>query len=357
MKRMIFLYLSMPLCLFNGRHRKNTRRRTQRVLQLILCVCAVMSLNSCVKRLDSRVVLQPTVHDKFIKIDSGAQDVYLHYLDYPGEGRKVVLLHGFGSSTFTWEDMVPKLQKKFRDDNKPVPHVLAVDIKGCGWSDKPRNAKYDPFTLTDEVSAWMEKVGVDNATVVGNSLGGALALVLALDHPEKVGRLVLVDAGGYPPDKKDYIAALFAYVPFPGFWINLGFNRWMAKWGLRKAFYDPEKVTDARIDAYFDRLRTRGCIESIVAQALSADPELFLTYAGRIPYIKQETIIIWGRNDGWIPLKYGCRFNQDIKRSKLFVIPECGHVPQEEKPDEFAQILYHFLVDNPRVAVGNTGAH
>jgi pimeloyl-ACP methyl ester carboxylesterase len=356
MKRMIFLYLSMPLCLFNGRHRKNTMRRTHRVLQLILCVCAVMTLSACVKRLDPRVVLQPTVHDKFIKIDSGAQDVYLHYLDYPGDGRKVVLIHGFGSSTFTWEDMVPKLQKKFRDENKPVPHVWAVDIKGNGWSDKPLHAKYDPFTLTDEVSAWMEKVGVDNATVVGNSLGGGIALIMALDHPEKVGRLVLVDAGGYPPDKKDFMS-VFAYVPFTNFWVNLGFNRWTAKWGLRKAFYDSKKITDARIDAYFDRLRTRGGIEALVSQAESVGSDLSIIYAGRIRDIKQETIIIWGRNDVWIPLQYGCRFNQDIKRSSLFVIPQCGHVPQEEKPDEFAQILYNFLVDNPHVAVGNTGAN
>ena len=65
--------------------------------------------------------MQPTVHDKFIKIDTGMQDVDLHYLEYPGEGGKVVLIHGFGSSTFTWEDMVPKLQKKFRDERSLLP--------------------------------------------------------------------------------------------------------------------------------------------------------------------------------------------------------------------------------------------
>ena len=110
------------------------------------------------------------------------------------------------------------------------------------------------------------------------------------------------------------IFAASAWVPFPDFWVNLCFNRWIVKWGLRKAFYDAEKITDARIDAYFDRLRTRGGIDSVAA-ATSIDPELALTYAGRIHDIKQETIIIWGRNDNWIPLKDGCRFNQDIKRS------------------------------------------
>ena len=161
-------------------------------------------------------------------------------------------------------------------------------MKGFGWSDKPFNAKYDPFTLTEEVYAWMNKIGVDNATVVGNSLGGAIAWVLALDHPEKVERLVLIDAGGYPPDKNNF--ASFAWVPFPDFWINIFFNRGLVRWGLHKAFYDEGKITDTRIDAYFNRLRTRGGVDALVAAATSLDPKLALTYAGRIHDIKQETL-------------------------------------------------------------------
>jgi len=110
------------------------------------------------------------------------------------------------------------------------------------------------------------------------------------------------------------------------------------------------------VDAYFDRLRTKGGIESTIAQALSTDQELSRTYSGRIQDIKQETVIIWGRNDSWIPLKYGCRFNQDIQRSTLFVIPQCGHMPQVEKPDEFVRILYHFLTDSPHAPAGYPGA-
>ena len=321
-------------------------RKTLRVLQLSMCVCTIMWLSGCVKRLDTRVVMHHDTHDKFIKIDADVRDVNIHYLEYPGEGGDIVQIHGIGASTFTWEDMVPKLQKKFRDHRRPAPHVWAVDMKGFGWSDKPFHAKYDPFTLTEEVYAWMEKTGIDNATVVGNSLGGEIAWTLALDHPEKVERLVLIDAGGYPPHKVNFVniaAFAFARILFPEFWANLCFNRGLVKWGLHTAFYDAGKITDTRIDAYFNRLRTRGGINSQVAVATSFDQELILTYAGRLHDIKQETLIIWGRNDSWIPLKDGCRFNHDIKRSTLVVIPQCGHVPQEEKPDEVAQILYQFL--------------
>ena len=327
-------------------------RRMLRVLQLIMCVCTIVSFSACVKRLDTKFIMHPTTHDKFVKIDTDVRNVNIHYLEYPGESGDIVLIPGFGSSIFTWEAMVPKLQNIFKDHGKPAPHVWAVDMKGFGWSDKPFKARYDPFTLTEEVYAWMEKIGVNNATVVGNSLGGAIAWILALDHPEKVGRLVLIDSGGYPPDKNNFAA--FAWVPFPDFWINIFFNRGLVRWGLHKAFYDEGKVTDTRIDAYFNRLQTRGGIDALVAAATSLDPKLALTYAGRIHDIKQETLIIWGRNDNWIPLKDGCRFNHDIKRSTLVVIPQCGHVPQEEKPDDVAQILYQFLAGTQQGPVGNT---
>ena len=118
-----------------------------RVLQLIMCVCTIVFLSACVKRLDTRVVMQPSAHDKFVKINTDVRDVNIHYLEYPGKGRDIVLIHGIASSTITWEDMIPKLQNKFRDQNKPAPHVWAVDMKGFGWSDKPFNAQVRPFHL------------------------------------------------------------------------------------------------------------------------------------------------------------------------------------------------------------------
>jgi len=329
-------------------------RKKMRVLQLSVCVCTIMLLSACVKRLDTRDVMHPDAHDKFIKIETDVRDVDIHYIEYPGKGRDIVLIHGFLSSTFTWEDMVPKLQKKFTDQSIPAPHVWAVDMKGFGWSDKPFNAKYDPFTLMEEVYTWMEKIGIDNATVVGHSLGGTIAWTLALDHPEKVGRLVLVDAAGYPPNKNKF--STFVRLPFLDSWVNLCFNRGLVKRGLEKFFYDSGKITDARVDEYFNRLRTRGCIDAQVAIATSIDSELALTYAGRIPDIKQETLIIWGRNDSWFPLQDGCRFNHNIKRSTLVIIPQCGHVPQEEKPNDVAQVLYQFLADPLQGQAGNKSA-
>jgi len=81
----------------------------------------------------------------------------------------------------------------------------------------------------------------------------------------------------------------------------------------------------------------------------TSDPAKARSYVKRIPDIKQETLIIWGGNDNWIPLKHGYQFKHDIKRSTLIVIPQCGHMPQEEKPGEVAEKLYRFLEGIPQL--------
>lgn len=321
--------------------------RPHKIAQLILCLCAVCFLSACVKHLEPGIILYPTPHDNFAIIDTDVRGVQIHYRAYPGEGGNIVLIHGFASSAYTWEEMVTELQGKFKNSGKPCPRIWAVDMKGFGWSDKPKNAQYDPFTLTNEVYQWMNAVGIDNATLVGNSLGGSIAWMMALEHPEKVGNLVLIDAGGYAMDQNNY--TVFAHAPFLQTGAQLVFNRQVVKMVLHKAFYDDSKVTDSRVDAYFNRLRTKGAIDSQVLMIKTFDLEQARSYVKRIPDIKQKTLIIWGEQDNWIPLKYGNQFKRDIKRSTLIVIPQCGHMPQEEKPGEVAEKLYRFLKEIPQL--------
>ena len=118
---------------------------------------------------------------------------------------------------------------------------------------------------------------------------------------------------------------------------------------LRKTFYDDRKVTDSRVDAYFNRLRTKGGLDFPRLMPKTFDPEQARSYVERIPDIKQETLILWGENDTWIPLKFGNQFNHDIKRSTLIVIPQCGHMPQEEKLGEVAEKIYRFLEGIPQL--------
>ena len=260
--------------------------RLRKTVQLILCLCIAFLFSACIKHLEPGIILYPTPHDNFARIDTDVHGTQIHYREYPGAGGNVVLIHGFASSTYTWEDMVTELQHTYKNNGKPGPHIWAVDMKGFGWSDKPADAKYDPFALAVDVYAWMNTVGIDNATVVGNSLGGSIAWIMALDHPEKVGHLVLIDAGGYPIDGHNYTA--FAQASFLQIGAQLLFNRQIIKMVLHKAFYDGSKVTDSRVDAYFNRLRTKGGIDSQVLMIKTFDPEQARSYVKRIPDIKQE---------------------------------------------------------------------
>jgi pimeloyl-ACP methyl ester carboxylesterase len=327
--------------------REKTMARLRKTVQLILCMAVVFMFSACVKHLEPGIILYPTPQDNFVRIDTDVRGVQIHYREYPGAGRNIVLIHGFASSTYTWEDMVTKLQHAYKNNGKPGPHIWAVDMKGFGWSDKPADAKYDPFALVDDAYIWMNTVGIDNAIVVGNSLGGAIAWAMALDHPEKVRALVLIDSGGYPMNGDNY--TVFSRTPFMQAGADLLFSRKLVAMVLRKAFYDCSKVTDSRIDAYYNRLRTKGGLDSQMLMLKTFDPEQARSHVKRIPDIKQETLIIWGEQDSWIPLKYGHQFHRDIKRSTLAVIPQCGHMPQEEKPAEVADKLYRFLEGIPQL--------
>ena len=294
----------------------------------LLCVC-VAGCGLFVKRIPPGEIPSPLEEDYFIRVDG----VNYHYTEYSGEGPKVFLLHGFGSSTYSWEKVAPLLQQKGF-------HVYALDMKGFGWSDKPCDTDYDPLALVAGVNAWMEAVGLRDVVFVGNSLGGAVAVLMSILHPDKVGSMVLVDAGGYPM-KLPFIVKV-ARIPTVGFWVNLFYGRWLLKWNLKEVLYNDDQVTREQVDAYYDRLRTKNGLGSMVSLARAIDFSKFHSYVERAKKLEIPILIIWGREDEWIPLEIAYRFDEELPNSRLVVIPECGHVPQEEKPEITAELIAGF---------------
>ncbi|MDO9515126.1 MAG: alpha/beta hydrolase [Syntrophales bacterium] len=282
------------------------------------------------KQIPQGQIVSPAAQDHFVRVG----DVNFHYLEYPGEGEDVFLLHGFASSTYTWEGVVSDLQER-------GCHVWAMDMKGFGWSDKPEGAKYDPITLMEEVNRWMEVMGLDNVTFVGNSLGGAVAVLMALEHPERVGRLVLIDAAGYPIEKPLIIK--MTGMPFARGIAKLFFGRWAVRWNLKEVFYHTDRVTKEKVEAYYERMRTQGALNAQISVVRALDFRVFEGYTKRIPEIQAKTLIIWGRDDAWIPLESGLRFRKELAHSTLVVIPECGHIPQEEYPEMTARLIGDFV--------------
>jgi len=299
------------------------------LLSLFL-VLAVYGCGLFVKTIPKGEILGKVAEDRYVTIEN----VNFHYMEYPGPGRDIFLLHGFASSTYTWEKVIPYLTGKGY-------HVWALDMKGFGWSDKPEDAKYDTITLMQEVNKWMDVMGLKNVIFAGNSLGGGIAVLMALEHPDKTDKIILIDSAGYPIKKPHVIR--IAKIPFAGEIAKLFFGRCIVKSTLKEVLYNYEKLTEEKIDAYFHRMSTENALDAQVALARSLDFDALSTYTKRIPDIKNRTLIIWGENDEWIPLESGHNFKKDLPNSTLVILPECGHIPQEEKPEETAKIITDFI--------------
>lgn len=248
----------------------------------------------------------------------------VRYLE-AGSGPAVVLLHGLGGDSSNWQANITALAAKY--------HVFVPDQVGFGKSDKPF-INYRVGTLVDFLNALYKEWRIERASVVGNSLGGFTALAFALTHPEKVDKLVLVDAAGYAVPKETDPRLFNALNPS---------TRDGVRQVLSTIFYNKQLFAgDAAVDAFYthkmlagDGYTVRAFTESILRNEDVVD--------GKLDAIKQPTLIIWGREDGLTPLALGERFNKDIKGSQIFIIDKCGHVPQMEKAAEFNAALLKFL--------------
>jgi pimeloyl-ACP methyl ester carboxylesterase len=313
--------------------KEGTMEKEKKVILVIFFLAVCLLLSSCgvfMETIPAGKILSPEPNDHFSTING----IRYHYREYTGAGTDILLIHGFGSSSYTWEQVAPIL-------SDAGYHVWALDMKGFGWSDKPRGDDYDPVTLAKEVNAWLEVMGIERPVLVGNSLGGTIGIIMAVDHPENVDRLILIDAHGYH-QKKPLIIRVMNRGP-GAFVTKLTFGKWLVKGNLKMVFFDGKLVTDERIDAYYDRLRTEGArdAQTAVSRAImeyATDP-----YIEKLSVISAPTLIIWGAEDQWIPVEHGYRFQKDIPGAALTVIPDCGHIPQEECPETTAQLIQAFV--------------
>src|SRR5215213_9365881 len=247
----------------------------------------------------------------------------IHYVE-AGSGPTVILLHGLGGSTQVWQFNVAALAEKF--------HVVALDQIGFGKSDKPL-VNYRIRTYVDFLDQFCKQLKIERATLVGSSMGGWIAMWFTATFPDRVDKLVLVDAAGYAPPKDLDTRTLFALNPT---------TREGMKLLASKVFYNKAFLTDAAIDQAIAARLAAGdgyTINSITESILRGED--FLDEA--VKTIKRPTLIVWGRQDGLVSLAEGERFNKDIAGSKLVVVDQCGHVPNVEKPGEFNAALLKFL--------------
>ncbi len=241
-----------------------------------------------------------------------------------GSGPTVILLHGLGGSSQVWQFSIPALAAKY--------HVIVPDQIGFGKSDKPL-VNYRIRTYVDFLDQFCKQLGIERATLVGNSMGGWIAAMFTASFPDRVDKLVLVDAAGYAPPKGFDTRVFFGLNPT---------TREGMKVLLAKVFYNRAFQTDAFIDQSIAARLAAGdgyTINSITESIIRGEDFL----DDIVKTIKRPTLIIWGRQDGLVPLAEGERFNKDIAGSKMIVIDQCGHAPNAEKPGEFNAAVLRFL--------------
>jgi pimeloyl-ACP methyl ester carboxylesterase len=260
------------------------------------------------------------------------------YHEIYGQGDPLLCLHGFGASLFSWRNFVEPFSKEHQ--------LILIDLKGHGKSPKPHDTKYSIIDHATQIQQFILDHDLRNLTLIGNSLGGAISLLVTIMLMERgdLGRLssiILIDSGAY----REYIPSFLKLLGSPGIDLiaYLIPSRIAAKKVLRLAYYDPQKITEEQIQGYATPLSAPGARHALVQTAKQLIPPNFDELVKKYKEIKLPTLIVWGRQDKIIPLKVGELLDHDIPNSTLKVIEQCGHAPQEEKPDETIPIVRDFL--------------
>jgi pimeloyl-ACP methyl ester carboxylesterase len=258
--------------------------------------------------------------------------VRVHYQE-KGTGTPLVLIHGFTSSTYSWKDVFEPLSKNFR--------VIALDLKGFGFSGKP-DGDYSRRAQAALVAHLLDYLKIEKAWLCGNSMGGEIALDFALQNPQRVAGLILVDSAGVNVPGSGSLAPSYLLIPVVGrvlMALALRSDK-LVREGLEKSFYDHTKVTNERVANYYRPLKTRGGQLAALRARTQADLFPIEQDLGRV---NAPAMIIWGAQDALIPLEAGIKMSKLIKDSKLVIFESCGHLPQEEMPGRVVDYVTQFI--------------
>ncbi len=268
-------------------------------------------------------------NSKFIEIDG----MPVHYR-INGQGTPLVLIHGTAASVHTWEVWTEVLEKDFK--------VVSLDMPAFGLTGPNGDGVYSLEFYAQFLDKFLNQIGIDSLHIAGNSLGGAIAWRYTTLHPEKVKKMVLIDASGYPSNKEGDQPLAFKLAK-SDFWSKMLLNftpKSLFRTSIEEVYYNDDLVNDELIDRYYDlylRPGNRQAFIDRVNNTALTDPEL-------IKNITVPTLILWVREDEWIPVYNAYKFEEDILGSKLIVYDSAGHVPMEEIPVRTAEDCRAFLL-------------
>jgi pimeloyl-ACP methyl ester carboxylesterase len=254
----------------------------------------------------------------------------VHYRD-EGQGMPVVLVHGTAASLHTWDDWTDSLKKDYR--------VIRMDIPAFGLTGPHPDADYSIEAYVAFLGQFLDQLDIDSMYLAGNSLGGNIAWNFASEHPDKVKKLVLLDAAGYPSDEPDPWIFGLARTPVLNLIVSYLTPRFIIKNNLEQVYFDDSKITDSLVTRYHRMSLRAGNRQAFIDRAKTP----FVDHTAKLEQLDMPTLILWGDHDTWIPLEDGQKFAWDIEHSELLVLENTGHVPMEESPEESVGPMIDFL--------------
>ncbi|HLN97274.1 MAG TPA: alpha/beta hydrolase [Pyrinomonadaceae bacterium] len=260
------------------------------------------------------------------------------YCEMYGSGSPILFLAGLGGSTFSWRYMVAPLAAEHT--------VFLIDLRGQGKSPKPHDKHYSVLDQRDLIYEFIVEHDLKQLTLVGNSYGGAVSLLVAIklcsQSPNRLAKLILIDSGGYPDHLPDFLVLL--RTPIIGWLaVHLLPPRLQIRIVLKKSYYDQCKITQEQIDTYAKAIAARGGRHALLQLAKQVIPKDIEGWIAKYRTISVPTLILWGEDDHVLRRDVGTRLHAAIPNSTLEYINYAGHIPQEEQPDAVVCRIKAFL--------------
>ena len=311
-------------------------RTTGIILTVLVLIVLIGPFLIPVPPLENTVPIEQLVDvdSKFVEVNG----VNVHYKTY-GQGEPTfILLHGFGASLFSWHEVTEPLSE--------FGTVIAYDRPAFGLTERPLEwegeSPYGPQAQVDIVIGLIDELGVEKAILVGNSAGGTVSMQVALQYPERVEALILVDAavyaGGGAPSwsrpilktpQMNHVGPLIA--------------RQLQAQGvqfIKTAWHDPSKITQDIFEGYQKPLQIENWDKALWQLTVASEESGLVE---RLTEITIPTLVITGDDDRIVPTEQSLRLADELPNAELKVIAQSGHLPHEEKPVEFMQAVTEFL--------------
>jgi pimeloyl-ACP methyl ester carboxylesterase len=280
----------------------------------------------------TRIDWNPSLSPKTIQING-----HTIFYTVKGDGKPLLLIHGYGAGMWVWEKQIEALSQSYR--------VYVLDLIGHGFSDRPK-VSYTPETYIHFLRDFMDGVGIEKATLIGNSMGGGIAWAMAILYPERVDRLILINC--VPPDvlhqvKNESFRTLVAIkdIPILPYLVIAARGKNSIRWILLECVSNIKLITPEVVNRQYPLSKIKGSTWVLYSTFKHAEEALELK--DQLSMIVQPALFIWGERDLIFPPQVGETLHQAITGSEFLRIEKSGHIPMWETPDEVNQAILSFL--------------